>query len=638
MDENRSQSVFQSTPPEVKYSTDLLSLLSGDKRDHYLPADSRLPPASDTRTTLSSSDLTTGVYQSELVRTTLKDGIPVWNEGLSPVVQLKSLASSYEKDGNESPGSTAELDSNIRTTDTYWLSSDSRGELSTQEAEDDLTHTAEVSTDLPALQPQGGSSVTSLSTIAAGDHVTTVTNHGTMSPQPLTTRLPAAFEYVNTSGAESTLSTPQPLESDVHLNDTSTTSLTSLTSWRVFHNTSFNDTNNYDVISDHFDVTDFASWGRFANISFNGTGLGDLDVEDVITNQPGVRSDGVLAVKAVTLALLAVGGVVGNAYVIWSVVRQRHLHRPPFYYLLSLSLTDLSRAAFCLPLVLMTLLQGSVWRHGGFACDLFAFANAFFVLSSAVSLLNVAADRHLSLVYPRGYRRRAGGALNLVVVLLGWVLAFLVAFPPVLGVGAYVFQAGEGQCTLEHKFFRRGNDTLGFLLVFTLLLLLTLFLYSRIFLALRAHRRMRPLERAPARSATWTFFGPGGNGQGFLNGPAAWTTNRPAPAPRVLSLGWARTQHLTRMFFLMTVAFSLAWLPYQVLSYWRVFGSSARIGEAFVTASAWLSYGQVVVCPLVYFSSRRVSGTARRRSASRGDDGAEDKQQELLLDTLHRKK
>ena len=360
----------------------------------------------------------------------------------------------------------------------------------------------------------------------------------------------------------------------------------------------------------------------------------------------GEDDEAVTAAKVTTLALLAIGGVVGNALVIWSVVRQRHLHRPPFYYLLSLSLTDLSRAAFCLPLVVMTLLQGSVWRHGTSACDLFAFANAFFVLSSGVSLLDVAADRHLSLVYSHSYRRRAGGALNLVVVLLGWSLAFLVAFPPVVGVGAYAFEASEGQCTLRHRFYRDDNDTLGFLVVFSMLTLLTLFLYYRVLVALRAHRKMRPFQHEPARSATWTFVGPGANGQAFINwlngfGGSHNTSQVPnlarnPPRPnlaRVVNLHVARNQHVTRLFFLMTVTFHLLWLPYQVLSYWRVFGRAEEIGAGFMTTAAWLSYGQVVVCPLVYFTCR---GPARRRH-SRADVSPQDKQ-EFLLESVHRKK
>ncbi|XP_076448425.1 putative G-protein coupled receptor 85 [Babylonia areolata] len=356
-------------------------------------------------------------------------------------------------------------------------------------------------------------------------------------------------------------------------------------------------------------------------------------------------STAAMVAKVTTLAILAVSGVIGNAMVIWSVVRQKHLHRPPFYYLLSLSLTDLSRAAFCLPLVLMTLLQGSVWRHGSSACDLFAFANAFFVLSSGVSLLDIAADRHLSLVYTRSYRRRSGGALNLVVVLLGWSLAFLVAFPPVVGVGSYAFEESEGQCTLRHKFFRHNNDTLGFLMVFTVLMLVTLFLYYRIFLALRAHRKMRPLDHQPARSATWTFVGPGANGQAFVNWVNGFggthlgnlphlVRNPPRPnLARVVNLHVARNQHVTRLFFLMTLTFNALWLPYQVLSYYRVFGDAEEVEGGLVTAAAWLSYGQVVVCPVVYFSSR---GPSRPRP-SRADLSPQDKQ-EYLLESVNRKK
>ncbi|KAK7102323.1 probable G-protein coupled receptor 173 [Littorina saxatilis] len=408
----------------------------------------------------------------------------------------------------------------------------------------------------------------------------------------------------------------------------------------------YNSTGTNETLSS-FLVCDFSNSSTNATNAATGEGgtLYDVFIEEFDVTG-GDDSTGAMVAKAATLALLAVVGVVGNALVIWSVVRQRHLHRPPFYYLLSLSLTDLSRAAFCLPLVLMTLLQGSVWRHGGSACDLFAFANSFFVLSSGVSLLDIAADRHLSLVYARNYRRRAGGAVNLVVVLLGWTLAFLVAFPPVVGVGAYAFEASEGQCTLRHKFFRNDNDTLGFLMVFTALMFFTLFLYYRIFLALRAHRRMRPLDHEPARSSTWTFVGPGANGQAFINwvngfgGTNAgnlpnFPRNPPRPnLARVMSLHVARNQHVTRLFFMMTLCFHALWLPYQVLSYVRVFGSPEDVGVGFVTAAAWLSYGQVVVCPVVYFSSR--GGKVRRRT-SRADLSPDDKQ-EYLLESLHRKK
>ena len=176
--------------------------------------------------------------------------------------------------------------------------------------------------------------------------------------------------------------------------------------------------------------------------------------------------------------------------------------------------------------------------------------------------------------------------------------------------------------------------------------MLTLFLYYRIFLALRAHRKMRPLEHEPARSATWTFVGPGANGQAFINwvngfggthmGGRLPNLARNPPRPniaRVISLHAARNQHVTRLFFLMTLTFSALWLPYQVLSYWRVFGGAGGIERGFVTAAAWLSYGQVVGCPLVYFSSRRPT----RRRPSRADVTPEDKQ-EYLLESVNRKK
>ncbi|XP_046372207.2 probable G protein-coupled receptor 85 [Haliotis rufescens] len=346
-----------------------------------------------------------------------------------------------------------------------------------------------------------------------------------------------------------------------------------------------------------------------------------------------------LVLKTVSLVLIALSGVAGNGFIIYTIVKEGNLHRPPFYYLLSLCVSDLSRAVFCVPLVLMTVLQGSVWKYGTSACKLFAFANSFFIYSSSGAILAISIDRHFSIVYSKFYKRRSRGLVNLIVVVVGWTIAFAMSFPPVVGIGTYVFIPEESQCTFHHRYYK-SNDTLGFMLVFSVIVFVSVFLYLRVFSFLRSHRKMRPLEHQPARSSNWTFFGPGANGQALVNVMNGFGAN-PAMNPlrmqvrpnfgRVVNLHIVKNEHLTRLFFVVTCSFSSLWFPYIVLAFWRMFGDTGTIGSVFVTIAAWLTYTQVALCPLMYIVSR---GPIRKHSRTVLD--ANDKK-EFLLETRNRK-
>ncbi|CAG5121908.1 unnamed protein product [Candidula unifasciata] len=336
------------------------------------------------------------------------------------------------------------------------------------------------------------------------------------------------------------------------------------------------------------------------------------DNNGAVSGEDDVTS--IVIFKVVILGCISLVGSFGNILVIWSVVKERHLHRPPFYFLLSMGVTDLSRAVFCVPVVMTTVMHGSRWRHGESACKLFAFATSFFVFSSALSLLAIAIDRHVSIVYSKTYRRRSLGIANLVVAVIIWIIAFSVSFPPVVGVGNYVFIPDESQCAYQHKHYTH-NDSISSVLVFIAILFLTYFLYFRIFRFLRGHRRMRPLQHTPALSTNWAFIGPGANGQAFIN----WLNGFGGQAPvrqggqravqrlnfgRVVNLSTAKNEHLTRLFLVVTLVFGIAWSAYITLSLWRIFFDASLIPSVYITVSAWLGYGQLAICPIVYFLMR----------------------------------
>lgn len=254
------------------------------------------------------------------------------------------------------------------------------------------------------------------------------------------------------------------------------------------------------------------------------------------------------------------------------------------------------------------------------------------MFSSALSLLAIAIDRHISIVYSKTYRRRAPGLANLVVAVIIWVIAFSVSFPAVVGVGEYVFIPDEAQCAYQHRHYTL-NSSVPSVLIFIAILFLTYFFYFRIFRFLRAHRRMRPLQHTPAMSSSWAFVGPGANGQAFIN----WLNGFGGQVPvrqggqravqrlnfgRVVNLSTAKSEHLTRLFLLVTMTFGLMWLPHVVLSLWQTFFHASVISSLYVTTAAWMGYGQLALCPVVYFlargalsrSTREVYSHAEKRS------------------------
>lgn len=321
--------------------------------------------------------------------------------------------------------------------------------------------------------------------------------------------------------------------------------------------------------------------------------------------------------KSVSLVVVITAGVLENACVIFSIVKDRKLHRAPYYYIINLSLADLLRSVVCLPFVLASVVHGSSWQYGRAACILLAFSFTFFMFGGLFALLILALDRHLSVIHHRFHSRKLRGLMCLVLVLMGWAIAFLLAFPPVFGLGTYKFIPMEARCTLEHRYYR-DNDTLGFVLIFLMILSLIIFLYVRIFRFLRSHRKMRPVLYQPARSDNWAFFGPGAGGgfaaaNNLLNGFARAATNplaigqqnQPHITGRYLNLRAERNERLTRVFVIVTIVFDLTWVPYIIVCLWYALDKTRNVPYAFVTVATWLTYIQVALVPLVYITCHR---------------------------------
>lgn len=346
----------------------------------------------------------------------------------------------------------------------------------------------------------------------------------------------------------------------------------------------------------------------------------------------------VTVVKSVCVATMIALGGAGNVLVIYAFYKKAKLRRPPRFYMISLAAAQAIHTLLCLPFVLTAVLQKLRWRYKDDVCELLAFANIFCMFVGGFTIFMMAVDRLIATIHSRFYNKRFKGPMCLTLVLIVWALSFLIAFPPVYGLGMYRFLPREGQCTFEHRHYKR-NDSPGFIMIFSVMLLISNLIYLRLFAFLRAHRRMRPVLVEPAVSDAWTFFGPG------VFGPQArhhWRVSyglnlvgaplRPMQNQGIVGLQpmiggggqgrahlreW-RKERLTRFSFTITVVYVVLWFPYIVMNYWSTFGETKErnIPGWFVVSTTWLTYCQDAIIPLLYFmlcpTLRKVLGMQRQ--------------------------
>ncbi|XP_038595998.1 probable G-protein coupled receptor 27 [Tachyglossus aculeatus] len=321
------------------------------------------------------------------------------------------------------------------------------------------------------------------------------------------------------------------------------------------------------------------------------------------------------------LKLATLGGILcislaGNGLFALLILRERHLHRAPYYLLLDLCLADGMRSLACFPAVMLSVRRGAEsggdLPPGALGCKLLAFLAVLFCFHAAFLLLCVGVTRYLAIAHHRFYAKRLTGWTCAVMVCVAWALALAMAFPPVLDVGTYRFVREEAQCTFEHRHVG-ANDTLGFMLMLAAVVGATHLVYLRLLFFIHDRRKMKPAQLVPAVSQNWTFHGPGATGQAAANWTAGFGRGPTPPAlvgipptghgqarRRLLGLEEFNSEkRLCKMFYMITLLFLLLWGPYIVACYLRVFVRAAAIPPGYVKSSVWLTFAQAAVNPIV---------------------------------------
>ncbi|CDQ70675.1 unnamed protein product [Oncorhynchus mykiss] len=111
-------------------------------------------------------------------------------------------------------------------------------------------------------------------------------------------------------------------------------------------------------------------------------------------------------IKLVLLGLIICISLVGNLVVSLLVLRDRTLHKAPYYFLLDLCLADTIRSAVCFPFVLVSIKNGSAWTYSVLSCKVVAFMAVLFCFHAAFMLFCISVTRYMAIAHHRFYSKR----------------------------------------------------------------------------------------------------------------------------------------------------------------------------------------------------------------------------------------
>ncbi|XP_059400802.1 neuropeptide FF receptor 1 like 1 [Carassius carassius] len=118
--------------------------------------------------------------------------------------------------------------------------------------------------------------------------------------------------------------------------------------------------------------------------------------------------------------------VVGNGLVCLVVIRNRNMRSVTNLFILNLAISDLLVGIFCVPTTLIdSLISG--WPFSQITCTMSNLIQGMSVSASVFTLVAIAVDRFMGIVYPFHHRLRPVTAFFAIIFI--WLLAFAIIFP-----------------------------------------------------------------------------------------------------------------------------------------------------------------------------------------------------------------
>ncbi|CAL8389483.1 unnamed protein product [Arctogadus glacialis] len=241
-------------------------------------------------------------------------------------------------------------------------------------------------------------------------------------------------------------------------------------------------------------------------------------------------TNGTLSVRApyslhISVSLTALVGmlilltVFGNVLVVIAVFTSRALRAPQNLFLVSLASADILVATLVMPFSLSNELLG-YWYFGKVWCEIYLALDVLFCTASIAHLCAISLDRYWSITQAIEYNlKRTPRRIKCIVVVV-WVIAAVISFPPLIGLEKEVDKEEGPVCSInEEKWYIIASSIGSFFLPCVIMVLV----YVRIYQIAKRRTRAPPGNKRgpremqamkPAAASERKKNGVGGGGGG----------------------------------------------------------------------------------------------------------------------------
>ncbi|VEN36301.1 unnamed protein product, partial [Callosobruchus maculatus] len=193
------------------------------------------------------------------------------------------------------------------------------------------------------------------------------------------------------------------------------------------------------------------------------------------------------ALVVTLLLLFSACTVFGNTLVILAVVRERYLHTPTNYFIVSLAVADCLVGLVVMPFSALYEVLGHTWFFGAEWCDVWRSLDVLFSTASILNLCVISLDRYWAITDPIAYPMRMTKVKSAILIAGVWVCSSAISFPAIAwwrAVRTSPIPAFKCPFT-EHLGYLIFSSTISFYLP----LFVMLFTYFRIYRAAVAQTR-----------------------------------------------------------------------------------------------------------------------------------------------------
>ncbi|CAG0898206.1 unnamed protein product [Darwinula stevensoni] len=125
-------------------------------------------------------------------------------------------------------------------------------------------------------------------------------------------------------------------------------------------------------------------------------------------------------------------GFVGNLLVMMVIVRTRHMHNTPYFFIFNLALADFLVIVFCVPGNLLSNILNR-WVLGLFMCKALNYIQQVCMNVSAYTLLAMSVERYIVMRRDSSFQRITNTSWKIILVCI-WVFSLAVSLPSVIYV------------------------------------------------------------------------------------------------------------------------------------------------------------------------------------------------------------